>query len=194
MTGFIESNFDPRDLEFEKESDIQTENIPYEYDYSKYVDIKVKDQGRTYTCVPHSISTVIETQYFDEGRTIDIDSVYGRRSEPEHDGMMIRDALKIVKKDLGNPFFKYFRLRSIMQIKWSLIANGPCIFALPVRSNYNDFWRGDEDLGGHAIACVGYNDEGFILQNSWGTSWGFNGKCILPYEDVRFLIEAWGIE
>ncbi|MBL8702328.1 MAG: C1 family peptidase [Alphaproteobacteria bacterium] len=37
--------------------------------------------------------------------------------------------------------------------------------------------------GGHAFALVGYNDTGFVIQNSWGTGWGLSGFAILPYED-----------
>ncbi len=40
-----------------------------------------------------------------------------------------------------------------------------------------------EILGGHAFALVGYNRHGFILQNSWGESWGNLGFAILGYED-----------
>ncbi len=37
--------------------------------------------------------------------------------------------------------------------------------------------------GGHAIAIVGYSEQGFIVQNSWGTTWGNGGFALLPYED-----------
>lgn len=36
---------------------------------------------------------------------------------------------------------------------------------------------------GHAIALVGYTYDGFIIQNSWGESWGQGGFALLPYED-----------
>jgi Papain family cysteine protease len=36
---------------------------------------------------------------------------------------------------------------------------------------------------GHAVALVGYTHEGFIVQNSWGESWGNGGFALLPYED-----------
>jgi hypothetical protein len=42
--------------------------------------------------------------------------------------------------------------------------------------------RGRAD-GGHAIAVVGYTNEGFIIQNSWGANWGDGGFALLPYED-----------
>jgi hypothetical protein len=41
---------------------------------------------------------------------------------------------------------------------------------------------------GHAVAIVGYTAEGFIIQNSWGKSWGADGFAILPYED--YLLHA----
>lgn len=37
--------------------------------------------------------------------------------------------------------------------------------------------------GGHAIAIVGYAEQGFIIQNSWGAAWGNGGFALLPYED-----------
>lgn len=36
---------------------------------------------------------------------------------------------------------------------------------------------------GHAIALVGYTRDGFIVQNSWGGTWGSAGFALLPYED-----------
>jgi hypothetical protein len=44
-------------------------------------------------------------------------------------------------------------------------------------------------IGGHAFALVGYNDIGFLVQNSWGASWGKGGFATLPYED--WLDCAW---
>ena len=191
MYGFIESEFDPRDLEFTKDEDIRSEELPNSYDYSKFMDLKIKDQGNTSTCVPTSISTMLEGM--DMNIDWNINDVYNRRPEPKGDGMQIRDALKILKNDSNNKYLKYYRLRSWLQIKWSLIANGPCVLALPVRSTNNEFWRGNEDLGGHAVCCVGYDEDGFIIQNSWGSSWGFGGLTKLPYDQMNYVIEAWGI-
>jgi hypothetical protein len=41
---------------------------------------------------------------------------------------------------------------------------------------------------GHAVAIVGYTQSGFIIQNSWGKTWGADGFALLPYED--FLMHA----
>ena len=51
---------------------------------------------------------------------------------------------------------------------------------------------GQRESGGHAFALVGYLPEGFIVQNSWGTGWGYKGFAVLPYEDwVRHGTDAW---
>jgi hypothetical protein len=47
--------------------------------------------------------------------------------------------------------------------------------------------RGRSDSG-HAVAIVGYTTSGFIIQNSWGPSWGKDGFALLPYED--YLLHA----
>jgi hypothetical protein len=41
--------------------------------------------------------------------------------------------------------------------------------------------RNPDSLGGHAFALVGYNEHGFVVQNSWDTDWGLNGFATLPY-------------
>lgn len=38
-------------------------------------------------------------------------------------------------------------------------------------------------IGGHAFALVGYNSEGFWIQNSWGEAWGDGGIALLTYAD-----------
>ncbi|GHF63785.1 hypothetical protein HNQ07_004546 [Deinococcus metalli] len=50
----------------------------------------------------------------------------------------------------------------------------------------------DAPLGGHAYALVGYNEIGFVVQNSWGAAWGDRGFAVLPYEDwLESAYDAW---
>jgi len=47
-------------------------------------------------------------------------------------------------------------------------------------------------LGGHAFALVGFDERGFIVQNSWGVGWGASGFAVLPYDDwVIHGTDAW---
>ncbi len=51
---------------------------------------------------------------------------------------------------------------------------------------------GAKETGGHAFAIVGYNADGFIIQNSWGGKWGYRGFAILTYADwVKNGMDAW---
>ncbi len=43
--------------------------------------------------------------------------------------------------------------------------------------------RAGSAADGHAVAIVGYTEQGFIIQNSWGPTWGHKGFALLPYED-----------
>jgi hypothetical protein len=47
-------------------------------------------------------------------------------------------------------------------------------------------------LGGHAFCIVGYNEVGFLVQNSWGREWGRQGFATLPYDDwLESGYDAW---
>ncbi len=53
---------------------------------------------------------------------------------------------------------------------------------------------GSKDGGGHAFALVGYNERGFVMQNSWGPGWGSGGFAMLTYADwVQFGDDAWAV-
>ena len=46
--------------------------------------------------------------------------------------------------------------------------------------------------GGHAFAIVGYNQDGFIVHNSWGTGWAKKGQAVLTYEDwLDHAMDCW---
>ena len=40
-------------------------------------------------------------------------------------------------------------------------------------------------LSGHALNIVGYNENSFILKNSWGIEWGNFGKFYMKYNSLK---------
>lgn len=61
----------------------------------------------------------------------------------------------------------------------------------PTRAEY-----AGQNLGGHAMCVVGYDDHkaggAFRIMNSWGTQWGNNGYAWIRYDDFsRFVKEAY---
>ncbi len=64
----------------------------------------------------------------------------------------------------------------------------------PVKGSY---WTIPEQTaapndGGHAFIILGYNETGFIIQNSWGTEWGTGGQAVLTYQDwTENAMDCW---
>jgi hypothetical protein len=61
-------------------------------------------------------------------------------------------------------------------------AKGNGIWKIP-------FQKAPASEGGHAFAIIGYNEHGFLIQNSWGEEWGTRGLAILTYDD--WLVNGW---
>ncbi len=147
--------------------------------------------------------------------------VYNLRSNYPDEGMYGRDVMKILtnngiclevtypygtiepKDSIDNRAIEeakrytikgYARVSSIDGLKESLFKNGPCYISFPAYNNTGQFWiQRDEDtpLGGHAVCVVGYDENGFIIRNSWGLSWNRNGHTIYPYDQWGVHWEIW---
>lgn len=204
--GYINSGYDNRDLvlDYSSENKKRTDNLPECYDFSDFLSVRCKNQGEEPVCVPFSLGLSLEIRKKLNGIDnywIDTNDIF--KNGGTEDGMMIRDALKYVKKcgyktknsEDREKIHIYGKLMSFQAIKQNVYNNGPCIMALRVRDvERPDFWNGEYDLGGHAIACVGWTDEGLLLMNSWGNKFGNNGRVILPYKDYNKenVLECWG--
>lgn len=56
--------------------------------------------------------------------------------------------------------------------------------------------RREQLLGGHAVCVIGYDDSksAFLVRNSWGSRWGWNGNFWLPYAyatNPNLAFDAW---
>ena len=191
---------------------LDTMDIPNEYNYIPYLP-NAYDQGSNPTCVPHAISAFVDWYNGVNGidKDMSIDWIYDCRENKNANGMSLKEALKYIRKvgyttkqdykDIRkgempklDKINMYGMLRSDFAMQRSLLVNGPFVLALPVYdSSRSDFWNGSKFEGGHAVACVGYNEEGLIIRNSWGTVWGSGGYCTLPYSQLDKIYEAWAL-
>ncbi len=107
------------------------------------------------------------------------------------------------------PLGAYFRVdnRSLVDMQSAIFET----HAIYVSSDVHDGWdrvpdkaksldaavigpQRKPELGGHAFAIVGYNSDGFIMQNSWGPDWGYQGFALLPYEEwTKYGYDAWAL-
>jgi C1A family cysteine protease len=47
----------------------------------------------------------------------------------------------------------------------------------------------ERTIGGHAMLIVGYDKDQkhFIIRNSWGTGWGQDGHCVMPFDYFKTI-------
>jgi C1A family cysteine protease len=95
------------------------------------------------------------------------------------------------------------------QMKGCLSSGYPIVFGFTVYESFESSQvsrtgvvpmpaHGEQVLGGHCVVTVGYDDaqQRFIVRNSWGTSWGMNGYCTMPYAyliDPNLSSDFWTI-
>jgi hypothetical protein len=127
------------------------------------------------------------------------------------------ETLKFIKECRDIPLGAYYRVnpRHLDDMQSAIFELG----AVAVSAAIHDGWREDSLLravrrdskseepetmyvidhpsqptyrGGHAFTLVGYNDIGFLVQNSWGPGWGCHGFATLTYEDwLENAYDAW---
>ena len=201
--GFVPSKIDGTELQFTEDKKMK---MPLSYTYQKNLS-KILNQGSKPICVPCSISTFINWDINMNKNTnnidynVDLNSIYKSKTTKGDDGMTFKDAFSFLRHKgvkTNNGIYnidRYFKIGSIIQLQQAIIVNGPCLGALPVYSDrYDDFWTNIGDIiGGHAISIVGYNPKGFIIRNSWGSSYGDKGYGLLEYEDFSSFYEIWTI-
>lgn len=89
----------------------------------------------------------------------------------------------------------YYRCYSNDDIKTALVKHGPVLVSMNTYSDskiVNDVYTYDPkaDFGRHCVMIYGYDNRGWLIQNSWGTSWAGDGRFVMPYS-FKFN-EAWG--
>ncbi|WP_457674901.1 C1 family peptidase [Thiolapillus sp.] len=92
----------------------------------------------------------------------------------------------------------YYRLQpEISHYHAALNEAGVIVVSARVHSGWDDppdgrIEKRDEVEGGHAFAVVGYDEQGFWVQNSWTEGWGRNGLAHWSYGDwIENVMDAW---
>lgn len=103
---------------------------------------------------------------------------------------------ELLKQAFPNRVSAYFKLETSEEMKRALMKYG---YLLASMNTYQDayvspegmyIYNPDKPHGCHAIVIYGWNESGWLMQNSWGAGWGKKGRCILP-KDFKFN-EIWG--
>lgn len=126
--------------------------------------------------------------------------------------LVLKPSDKAYMEGLDNVVIKYASVRQDLEtIKRTLFSGAAISFGFTV---YSSFMSGNWDRttgimpipkrtetieGGHAVTIIGWDDskQAFHIQNSWGTSWGQQGKFWMPYSfllDPQMADDFWCIE
>ena len=103
---------------------------------------------------------------------------FSTKKEPKITSTMLKEAkLRLTKN--------YALVTTVEGAKMALIQNGPLLILFPTYSSNAKFWLperiNDPMEGGHAVTIVGWTKTGFIIRNSWGSSWNGNGYTNYPF-------------
>ena len=90
----------------------------------------------------------------------------------------------------------YYRVKTDNDIKTALKLKYPVVIGVEWYSDIKVIngvltTNKQGSKGGHCMLLYGWNEQGWKVQNSWGSSWGNKGTCIIPYDmPIR---EAWAV-
>lgn len=89
----------------------------------------------------------------------------------------------------------YFRCYNEDDVKRAIMEQGAVVIAINIYEGFGKNVKlpepGEKSKGGHAMCCVGWTKEGWLVQNSWASVWGDKGYCHIPFEYP--VKEWWGI-
>lgn len=202
--GYVQSKLDGTEKKFEE---VEGLDLPESYSYVPYLP-KILNQGQQPICVPCSLSAHLNWNCnVNDGENkrdnkIKLSEIYNCRTNLGG-GMSFKEALNFLKHEGVNSdkgilkIRKYAMLGGIIPLKQAILLNGPCVGGLPVyNSSICQFWKkigSSSPEGGHAISIVGWNEQGFIIRNSWGEHFCSKGYTIIPYDDFGSFMEIWTI-
>lgn len=101
---------------------------------------------------------------------------------------------------------KYIKCDTLDELADAIYQYKAGLVTVDVKSSFNNFWlrtqknwvlpipqETERHIGYHCICAIGYNDDGIIIQNSWGENWGYKGLAVIPWdypvEELRVIID-----
>ncbi|HXJ01829.1 MAG TPA: C1 family peptidase [Micropepsaceae bacterium] len=114
------------------------------------------------------------------------------------------------KVALANQATQYSRIvTTLPQMKGCLASGYPFVFGFSVYESFESAAVAktgvvpmpgpkEQQLGGHAVIAVGYDDktQRFLVRNSWGPGWGMKGYFTIPYQyltDTNLADDFWTV-
>lgn len=111
------------------------------------------------------------------------------------------EAVESNKKELMDKAYPhristYAKVSTTEEIKKALMDFGYVVVSMPWYKDYKlkkgvYTYTSDETNGLHCVLIYGWDERGWLVHNSWGKTWGKNGKFVVPF-DFKWS-EAWAV-
>lgn len=98
----------------------------------------------------------------------------------------------------------YYRIFNIEDILDAVNKEWPVVFSMKVYDSFEDLYErgdtakmpttGESPIGAHAMCFVGYDltKKVLLARNSFGTDWGMQGYCYIPFDYARQeVMDSW---
>ena len=161
------------------------------------------DQGNTPMCVAYSTAAMKLYEDSDEGPWTPDELLFFGRIGGGPNGAYPRNAMKELLANGYPPGESAHKVQAYYSvpvvkadIQLAILSFGPLVLGMDW---YNAWFRPvsgvlgarDSVAGGHAILAIGWDERGLRLRNSWGSKFGANGDCFLPWAYLNSVWEAW---
>jgi C1A family cysteine protease len=158
----------------------------------------------------HTVNQDAGAQMREIGRTLGKYGVCEEEYMPYDDkGYLQTPSEEAFKNALQHRITRYHSVKGLTGIKQALSQSKPVLIGISVFESFESKevartgivpmpQAHEENLGGHAVLAVGYDDEKqvVIVRNSWGADWGDEGYFYLPYEFVKggYAFDFWVLD
>lgn len=168
---------------------------------------RIEDQGQKPYCAAYSATSWLEgvlwrlTGIKEE---INPDPLYAEAKkldgDPTGDGTTLEAVMQAILnrgyfeggkvKTIGGSWFGLSQDEAIENVKMAIFRYGGCIIGCDIDESWYSPSKGvvkggGRSLGGHAICAAGFDEGGIVIVNSWGSSWGHDGKAYIPNSVLR---------
>ena len=171
---------------------------------------RIEDQGQKPYCAAYSASSWLEGVLWRVTgckEEINPDPIYAGAKrldgDPTGDGTTLDAVLQAILnygyikaenakvKTFGGSFFGLDQNAAIESVKMAIHRYGGCIIGCDIDTSWytptakGSLKGGGQSLGGHAICAAGYDEGGIVIVNSWGPTWGHEGKVYIPNDVLK---------
>jgi hypothetical protein len=176
--------------------------VPPAWEYPEYIDgrpylMAADDQGKSSACSGFGMTGILEAiAWWRTGKKVMIDAsnFYAeekKRDQDPQEGATLETAIRTARELGYLEGVEVYDVESELDFRYAMHKFPMVLLGLNITDGWTHVDRkgmigeGTKKLGGHCIIGDYYDDAKIDVTNSWGRSWGLNGKAYLTWAQFR---------